>query len=50
MPRLAVLLLLGSLAVAASPKGLRWATSWSEALAEGQATNLPIVVHRHGFY
>ena len=29
---------------------IRWAESWSDALSEAQALNLPIVVHRHGFY
>jgi len=27
-----------------------WAKSWSDAVTEGQVCNLPIVVHRHGFY
>ena len=27
-----------------------WAKSWSDALTEGRVLNLPIVVHRHGFY
>jgi len=30
--------------------GPKWAKSWSAALTEGQVLNLPIVVHRHGFY
>ena len=46
------LALLSPLAVAApkphpSPK---WAPSWSDAVEEARALNLPIVVHRHGFY
>ncbi|MHC4955798.1 MAG: hypothetical protein ACYTGZ_18245 [Planctomycetota bacterium] len=28
----------------------KWAPSWSEAIDEARALNLPIVVHRHGFY
>jgi len=40
-----VLLLL----VAGKPH-IRWAPSWSDALEEGQVLNLPIVLHRHGFY
>ena len=38
----------------ASPKAPRkyinWAASWSDALEEARACNVPIVVHRHGFY
>ncbi len=30
--------------------GPTWAKSWADALAEGRVLNLPIVVHRHGFY
>ena len=30
-----------------SPK---WAPSWSDAVEEARALNLPIVVHRHGFF
>lgn len=31
-------------------KNLAYAPSWQEAVAEARALNLPIVVHRHGFY
>ncbi|MGQ0615099.1 MAG: hypothetical protein ACT4PV_15310 [Planctomycetaceae bacterium] len=29
---------------------VRYAASWDEAVAEARALNLPLVVHRHGFY
>jgi len=48
-----VLLCLASVALAGGKKGHagpNWAKSWSDALVEGRALNLPIVVHRHGFY
>ena len=38
---------------AAGPKakpGPKWLPSWTEAISEGCVLNLPIVVHRHGFY
>jgi hypothetical protein len=54
------LALLGCLALAASagkrpaaPKPgdhLRWMPTWNAAVEEARALNLPIVVHRHGFY
>lgn len=31
-------------------KSVTWALSWSEAVEEAKACNVPIVVHRHGFY
>jgi hypothetical protein len=31
-------------------RSVRWAVSWSEAVEEARALNVPIVVHRHGFY
>lgn len=35
----------------AKPKAApEWMASWTDALTEGRALNLPIVVHRHGFY
>jgi hypothetical protein len=47
----ALLLVLLASAHAAPPKvGLRYAASWDEALEEARARNVPIVVHRHGFY
>ena len=30
--------------------GLRWAPTWEAAVEEARARNVPIVVHRHGFY
>jgi len=47
-----VLLALLAPAVAGSKAkpGPNWAKSWVAALTEGQALNLPIVVHRHGFF
>jgi hypothetical protein len=30
--------------------GVRWATSWTAAVEEARTLNLPLVVHRHGFY
>jgi len=47
---------LACLAVAAAGKprsrdaGVRWATGWDAAVAEARALNLPLIVHRHGFY
>ena len=47
----AFLLVLLACAQAGPPKvGLRYAPSWDEALEEARARNVPIVVHRHGFY
>jgi len=31
-------------------KNLRYARSWDDAVEEAKALNVPIVVHRHGFY
>jgi hypothetical protein len=49
------LLILFSLSAiaAAGPKakaGPKWLPSWTEAISEARVLNLPIVVHRHGFY
>lgn len=30
--------------------GVRWMATWNAAVEEARALNLPIVVHRHGFY
>lgn len=38
------------LAVAAGKAGPKWALSWSDAVDEARALNMPIVIHRHGFY
>ena len=48
MARLLPLLCL--LAVAAGKPHLKWARCWSDAVEEARALNLPIVVHRHGFF
>ena len=43
-------------ALAAGGKGdkprryIDWAPTWNDAVEEAQALNMPIVVHRHGFY
>ena len=29
---------------------VHFARSWQEALTEARALNLPLVIHRHGFY
>ena len=53
-PRIAVVL--ACLAVAAAGKpgpsdaGVRWSTSWNAAVEEARTLNLPLIVHRHGFY
>lgn len=57
MMRLTVLAaLLGSALITQAGEGDRpapsvtYATSWAEAIDEARAVNVPIVVHRHGFY
>ncbi|MHC4958986.1 MAG: hypothetical protein ACYTGN_11490 [Planctomycetota bacterium] len=53
MPRFLAILALLALPAGAgkAPKQcIAWAASWSDALDEAQACNVPIVVHRHGFY
>ena len=52
MPRvLVVTALLAFASLAGPPKvGLRYASSWDEAVDDARALNVPIVVHRHGFY
>ena len=53
MGRLALALLFLALPLIAAPKphpSPKWAPSWSDAVEEARALNLPIVVHRHGFY
>ena len=48
---LPALLCLVSLAAAGKEKeGLRWAPTWEAAVEEARARNVPIVIHRHGFY
>ncbi|MHC4135742.1 MAG: hypothetical protein ACYTDU_10415 [Planctomycetota bacterium] len=54
--RLRIAAVLACLAVAAvgKPKspgaGVRWANGWAAAVEEARALNLPLIVHRHGFY
>jgi len=31
-------------------ESLRWAPTWEAAVEEARARNVPIVIHRHGFY
>ena len=53
MRRASLLILVLSFPVFAGEKAKpapKWATCWSDAIEEGCALNLPIVVHRHGFY
>ena len=50
---LLALLFLLSPALAGKEKekeGLRWAPTWEAAIEEARARNVPIVIHRHGFY
>ena len=38
-------------ALGAEPESApRWAPSWDAAVEEARALNVPLVVHRHGFY
>jgi len=53
MGRIALAFLLFVLPSVAGPKphpSPKWAASWADAVKEARALNLPIVVHRHGFY
>jgi len=61
MSRMRSIALIGAalmLATAQAPAGkaekprhsVGWAVSWGDAVEEARACNLPIVVHRHGFY
>ena len=53
MRRPALALLLLAFVASAGPKphpAPQWAASWSDAVEEARVLNLPIVVHRHGFY
>ncbi len=53
-PRIAAVLACLALAAVATPKppsgGVRWAATWDAAVEEARALNLPLIVHRHGFY
>ena len=56
MRRIGFLLVVLAAAVSAgkkdgpATKSVTYVASWSEAVEEAKALNLPIVVHRHGFY
>ncbi len=51
IPALLVLIPIGGSAGAKTPKlYIKWAESWEDAVTEARALNMPIVVHRHGFY
>ena len=51
IPALLVLTLGGGGVGAKTPKQfIKWAESWEDAVTEARAINMPIVVHRHGFY
>ena len=47
---LALLLLAFPAAAGKEKEGLRWAPTWEAAVEEARARNVPIVIHRHGFY
>lgn len=51
-PRIAAALACLALAAGAKPPsgGVRWAATWDAAVEEARALNLPLIVHRHGFY
>jgi hypothetical protein len=46
----AVFCLLSVAAAGKEKEGLRWAPTWEAAVEEARARNVPIVIHRHGFY
>ena len=46
----ALLILLLPAAAGGAKESLRWAPTWEAAVEEAQARNVPIVIHRHGFY
>jgi len=52
--RIAIVMACLAVAAAGKPKsmgaGVRWAASWDAAVEEARALNLPLIVHRHGFY
>jgi len=47
---LGCLVLVAALAAAGPKASLPYAHSWDEAVEEARALNVPLVVHRHGFY
>jgi hypothetical protein len=53
-PRIVAVLACLAVAAVAKPEpptgGIRWARDWSAAVEEARALNLPLIVHRHGFY
>lgn len=50
--RIAAVLACLAVSAAGKPKshGVSWATGWNAAVQEARALNLPLIVHRHGFY
>ena len=46
----ALALLIGGAGAGKPKQFIRWAASWEDAIMEARAINMPIVVHRHGFY
>ncbi|MHC4548324.1 MAG: hypothetical protein ACYTEZ_06050 [Planctomycetota bacterium] len=47
----AILVCLAAVAAGKPGKGgVRWAPIWAAAVEEARALNLPLIVHRHGFY
>ncbi len=46
----ALLLCLPALAGDKPIPSVRYAPSWEDAVDEAKVLNLPIIVHRHGFY
>ncbi|MGH7163110.1 MAG: hypothetical protein ACREID_06480 [Planctomycetota bacterium] len=54
MTRVAGVFLLAAASFADNPEGVKesvtYATSWEAAVEEAASCNVPIVVHRHGFY
>ncbi len=47
---LGILALLAAVSAAGPKAAVPYAHSWDEAVEEARARNVPIVVHRHGFY
>jgi len=48
---LAGFVLAGGLTAGPKPKAsVQYARSWDAAVEEARALNLPLIVHRHGFY
>ena len=52
MRQIGLLAVFCALATAGGKPGetVKWSKSWDDAVTEARALNLPLVVHRHGFY